>query len=55
MDIMIHDTQPYEMAYVYYMRQTACLAVNPTTVDNYASLFNCTTVVRASDSMTASS
>ena len=29
------------------MRQTACLVVNPITVDNYASLFNCTKVVRA--------
>ena len=37
------------------MRQTACLVVNPIIVDGYASLFNCTTVVRASDSMTASS
>ena len=37
------------------MRQTACLVVNPITVDGYASLFNCTTAVRASDSMTASS
>ena len=36
------------------MRQTACL-VNPIIVDGYASLFNCTTAVRASDSMTASS
>ena len=36
-------------------RQTACLVVNPITVDGYASLFNCTTAVRASDSMTASS
>ena len=32
------------------MRQTACLIVN-----GYVSLFNCTTAVRASDSMTASS
>ena len=39
----------------YIMRQTACLVVNPNTVDSYALLFNCTTVVRASDSMTASS
>ena len=31
------------------MRQTACLVVNPIIVDGYASLFNCTTVVRASD------
>ena len=37
------------------MRQTACLVVNPIIVEGYASLFNCTTAVRASDSMTASS
>ena len=37
------------------MRPTACLVVNPIIVDGYASLFNCTTAVRASDSMTASS
>ena len=37
------------------MRQTACLVVNPIIVDGYASLFNCKTAVRASDSMTASS
>ena len=37
------------------MRQTACLVVNPVIVDGYASLFNCTTAVRTSDSMTASS
>ena len=36
------------------MRQTACLFVNPIIVDGYASLFNCTTAVWASDSMTAS-
>ena len=36
------------------MRQTACLVVNPI-VDGYASLFNCMTAVRASDSMMASS
>ena len=35
------------------MRQTACLVVNPVIVDGYASLFNCTTADRASDSMTA--
>ena len=39
----------------YINRQTACLVVNPITVDSYALLFNYTTVVRASDSMTASS
>ena len=37
------------------MRQTACLVVNPIIVDGFTSLFNCTTAVRASDSMTASS
>ena len=37
------------------MGQTACLVVNPIIVDGYASLFNCTMAVRASDSMTASS
>ena len=37
------------------MRQTACLVVNPIIVDGFASLFNCTTAVRASDSMTVSS
>ena len=36
------------------MRQTACLVVNQIIVDGYNSLFNCTTAVRASDSMTAS-
>ena len=37
------------------MRQTAYLIVNQIIVDGYASPFNCTTAVRASDSMTASS
>ena len=37
------------------MRQTACLVVNSIIVDGYASLFNCTTAIRASDSKTASS
>ena len=37
------------------MLQTAYLVVNPIIVDGYSSLFNCTTAVRASDSMTASS
>ena len=35
--------------------QTACLVIKPVVVDGSASLFNCTTAVRASDSMTASS
>ena len=29
------------------MRQSACLVVNPITVDNFAALFNCTPVDRA--------
>ena len=37
------------------IRQTACLVIYPIIVNGYASLFNCTTAVRASDSMTASS
>ena len=35
------------------MRQSACLMFNPVTVNNFASLFNCTPVGRASDSMMA--
>ena len=37
------------------MRQIACLVINPIMVDGCASLFNCMTVVQASDSMMASS
>ena len=33
------------------MQQSACLVVNPITVDNFAALFNCTQVDRASVSM----
>ena len=33
----------------YIMRQTACLVMNPIMVDDFASLFNYTAVVRASD------
>ena len=33
------------------MRQSACLVFNQITVINFASLFNCTPVGRASDSM----
>ena len=33
------------------MRQSTCLDINPITVDNFASLCNCTPVGRASDSM----
>ena len=35
------------------MRQSVCLVINPITVDGYATLFNCTPVDRASDSMMA--
>ena len=35
------------------MRQSACVVFNPITVNNFASLFNCTPVGRASDSMMA--
>ena len=34
-------------------RQSACLVINPITVDGYVALFNCTPVDRASDSMMA--
>ena len=33
------------------MRQIACLVINLITVDNFAALFNCTPVKRASDSI----
>ena len=33
------------------MQRTACLVINPVTVDGYALLFNCKAVVRASDSV----
>ena len=35
------------------MRQSACLVLNPITVNSYGFLFNCTTVGQASFSMTA--
>ena len=35
------------------MRQSACLVINPITVDSFAALFVCTPVGRASDSMMA--
>ena len=33
------------------IRKAACLVINPIMVDNFAALFNCTPVDRASDSM----
>ena len=38
--------------HVNVLLQTACLVVNPITVGNFAFLFNCMPVGRASDSMT---
>ena len=35
------------------MQQSACLVINPITVDNFAALFNCTPGDRASDTMMA--
>ena len=35
------------------IRQSACLVINPITVDNFAALFNCTPGDRSSDSMMA--
>ena len=35
------------------MRQSACLVINPIMVDNFAALFNCTPLDRASDFMMA--
>ena len=35
------------------MRQSACLVINPISVDNFGALFNFTPVDRASDSMMA--
>ena len=34
--------------------QSACLVINPITVDGFATLFNCKPLDRASDSMMAS-
>ena len=36
-----------------FMLQSACLVISPITVDNFAAVFNCTPVDRASDSMMA--
>ena len=35
------------------MHQSLCLVINPITVDNFAALFNCMPVDRASDYMMA--
>ena len=49
--IMRYKRIGYNLFYV--MRQSACLVINPITVDSYAALFNCTPVDRASDFMMA--
>ena len=49
----LHKT-PYKARFIAnLMRQSACLVFNPITVNNFASLFNCTPVGRVSDSMMA--
>ena len=40
--------------YINLKRQSACLVVNPVTVDNFAFLFNCTLTDRASESLMGS-
>ena len=39
---------------LHVMRQSAFFVINPITVDNFAALFNCTLVDRASDTMMTS-
>ena len=46
-------TRFYNCYNLNVMRQSACLVINPITVDGYAARFNCTPVDRASDSMMA--
>ena len=43
-------SQKYELN---VMRQSECLVNNPITVDNFAALFNCPSMDRASDSLMA--
>ena len=48
--IIRHKRNGYDLN---VMRQSACLVVNLISVDNFAALFNCKPVDRASDSMMA--
>ena len=48
--IICHKSIGYDLN---VMRHSACLVINPTMVDNFAALFNCTPVDRASDSLMA--
>ena len=36
-----------------FLRQSPCLVINPITIDNVGSFFNCTPVDRASDTLMA--
>ena len=44
--IIRHKRIGYDL---YVMRQSVCLVIKPITVDNFAALFYCTPVERASD------
>ena len=46
--IILHKCIGYNLNVI---RQSACLVIKPITVDNFAALFNCTPVDRASDSL----
>ena len=48
--IICHKRIGYDLNFT---RESACLVINPITVDNFYALFNCTPVDRASDSMMA--
>ena len=51
---MVNRIYPPELQLnINIMRQSACLVFNPITVNNFASLLNCTPVGRASDSVMA--
>ena len=56
----VHHSDQYRKVTMLYkrigyninvMRQSACLVINPITVDSFASVFNCSPAGRASDSM----
>ena len=48
--IILHKRIGYK-CHLSVIRQSACLVINPITVDNFVALFNCTPVDRASDSI----
>ena len=49
--IMVRTRMVYDLNVMH--GQSACLVINPVTVDYFAALFNCTPVYRASDSIMA--